>query len=58
MIHPLVKSGGGRHLSKLVAEDVLVEDFADPKDSLNRDYDSDLVIVRFAIVHRERLVAW
>jgi hypothetical protein len=32
MIHPLVNSGGARHLPKLVAEDVLVEDFADPKE--------------------------
>jgi len=32
MIHPLVNSGGARHLPKLVAEDVLVEDFPDPKD--------------------------
>ena len=31
MIHPIVNSGGARHLPKLVAEDVLVEDFADPK---------------------------
>jgi hypothetical protein len=30
MIHPLVNSGGARHLPKLVAEDVLVEDFPDP----------------------------
>ena len=30
-IHPIVNSGGARHLPKLVAEDVLVEDFADPK---------------------------
>jgi hypothetical protein len=29
-IHPLVNSGGARHLPKLVAEDVLVEDFPDP----------------------------
>ena len=32
MIHPLVNSGGARHLPTLVAEDVLVEDFPDPKD--------------------------
>src|SRR5207247_2421407 len=32
MIHPLVSSGGARHLPKLVAEDVLVEDFPDPKE--------------------------
>ena len=31
MSHPIVNSGGARHLPKLVAEDVLVEDFADPK---------------------------
>ena len=31
MIHPLVNSGGARHLPTLVAEDVLVEDFPDPK---------------------------
>jgi hypothetical protein len=31
-IHPLVNSGGARHLPKFVAEDVLVEDFPDPKD--------------------------
>jgi hypothetical protein len=31
MIRPLVNSGGARHLPKLVAEDVLVEDFPDPK---------------------------
>jgi len=30
MIHPLVNSGGARHLPALVAEDVLVEDFPDP----------------------------
>ena len=33
MIRPLVNSGGARHLPRLVAEDVLVEDFADPKGS-------------------------
>jgi len=33
MIHPLVNSGGARHLPKLVAEDVLVEDFPDPKEA-------------------------
>ena len=32
MIHPLVNSGGARHLPRLVAEDVLVEDFPDPKE--------------------------
>jgi hypothetical protein len=32
MIHSLVKSGGARHLPTLVAEDVLVEDFPDPKE--------------------------
>src|SRR5262249_51244081 len=32
MIHPIVNSGGARHLPKLVAEDVLVEDFPDPKE--------------------------
>jgi hypothetical protein len=32
MIHPLVNSGGARHLPKLVAEDVLVEDFPDPQE--------------------------
>jgi hypothetical protein len=32
MIHPLVNSGGARHLPTLVAEDVLVEDFPDPSD--------------------------
>ena len=32
MIHPLVNSGGARHLPALVAEDVLVEDFPDPSD--------------------------
>jgi hypothetical protein len=30
MIHPLVNSGGARHLPTLVAEDVRVEDFPDP----------------------------
>jgi hypothetical protein len=30
IIHPLVNSGGARHLPKLVAEDVLIEDFPDP----------------------------
>jgi hypothetical protein len=30
MIHPIVNSGGARHLPRLVAEDVLVEDFPDP----------------------------
>jgi hypothetical protein len=33
MIHPLVNSGGARHLPTLVAEDVLVEDFPDPGES-------------------------
>jgi hypothetical protein len=32
MIHPLVNSGGARHLPTLVAEDVLVEDFPDPEE--------------------------
>jgi hypothetical protein len=32
MIHPVVNSGGARHFPKLVAEDVLVEDFPDPKE--------------------------
>jgi hypothetical protein len=32
LIHPLVNSGGTRHLPTLVAEDVLVEDFPDPKE--------------------------
>jgi hypothetical protein len=32
VIHPLVNSGGARHLPTLVAEDVLVEDFPDPGD--------------------------
>jgi hypothetical protein len=32
MIHPVVNSGGARHLPKLVAEDVLVEDFPDPEE--------------------------
>ncbi len=32
MIHPLVNSGGARHLPTLVAEDVLVEDFPDVKE--------------------------
>ena len=32
MIRPLVNSGGARHLPTLVAEDVLVEDFPDPKE--------------------------
>jgi hypothetical protein len=32
MIHPLVNSGGARNLPRLVAEDVLVEDFPDPAD--------------------------
>jgi hypothetical protein len=32
MIHPIVNSGGARHLPALVAEDVLVEDFPDPRD--------------------------
>lgn len=31
MIHPLVNSGGARHLPKLLAEDVLVEAFPDPE---------------------------
>jgi hypothetical protein len=30
MIHPLVNSGGARHLPTLVAEDLLVEDFPEP----------------------------
>ena len=32
VIHPLVNSGGARHLPTLVAEDVLVEDFPDPQE--------------------------
>ena len=32
VIHPLVNSGGARHLPTLVAEDVLVETFPDPKE--------------------------
>jgi hypothetical protein len=32
MIHPLINSGGARHLPSLVAEDALVEDFPDPKE--------------------------
>jgi hypothetical protein len=32
MIHPLVNSGGARHLPRLVAEDVLVETFPEPKE--------------------------
>ena len=33
VIHPLVNSGGARHLPRLVAEDVLIEDFPDPTES-------------------------
>jgi hypothetical protein len=32
MIHPLVNSGGARHLPTLVAEDLLVEDFPDAEE--------------------------
>jgi len=32
MIHPIVNSGGARHLPSLVAEDVLVEAFPDPRE--------------------------
>jgi hypothetical protein len=32
MIHPLVNSGGARHLPRLVAEDVLVETFPEPQE--------------------------
>jgi hypothetical protein len=32
IIHPLVNSGGARHLPTLVAEDMLIEDFPDPED--------------------------
>jgi hypothetical protein len=32
MIHPMVNSGGARHLPQLVDEDVLIEDFPDPAD--------------------------
>jgi hypothetical protein len=32
MIRPLLNSGGARHLPRLVAEDMLVEDFPDPKE--------------------------
>ena len=32
VIHPLVNSGGARHLPRLVAEDVLIEDFPDLKE--------------------------
>lgn len=31
MIHPFISSGGSRYLPSLVAEDFLVEDFADPQ---------------------------
>jgi hypothetical protein len=30
VIHPIINSGGARHLPTLVAEDVLIEDFPDP----------------------------
>ena len=33
MIHPLANSGGARHLPPFLAENVLVEDFPDPKEA-------------------------
>jgi hypothetical protein len=46
MIHPLVNSGGARHLPKLVAEDVLVEDFPDPKEAEETPSSELLAILR------------
>jgi hypothetical protein len=46
MIHPLVNSGGARHLPKLVAEDVLVEDFPDPKEGEETPSSELLAILR------------
>jgi hypothetical protein len=43
MIHPLVNSGGSRHLPKLLAEDVLIEDFPDLKEDDNPPA-SDLLV--------------
>jgi hypothetical protein len=48
MIHPLVNSGGARHLPKLVAEDVLVEDFPDPKEGEEAPASELLTILGFA----------
>jgi hypothetical protein len=46
MIHPLVNSGGARHLPTLVAEDVLVEDFPDPKEGDETPASELLAILR------------
>ena len=48
MIHPLVNSGGARHLPKLVAEDVLVEDFADPKEGAEAPASELLTLLGFS----------
>jgi hypothetical protein len=48
IIHPLVNSGGARHLPTLVAEDVLVEDFADPGDGDETPASELLAILGFS----------
>ena len=47
IIHPLVNSGGARHLPTLVAEDVLVEDFPDPKEGAEAPGSELLTILGF-----------
>lgn len=53
MIHPLVNSGGARHLPRLVAEDVLVEDFADPKE--DEDAPASELLAILGLAHRRGL---
>jgi hypothetical protein len=48
MIHPLVNSGGARHLPKLVAEDVLVENFPDPKEGAEASASQLLTLLGFS----------
>jgi hypothetical protein len=50
MIHPLVNSGGARHLPRLVAEDVLIEDFADPKEG--EDVPASELLAILGLAHR------
>jgi hypothetical protein len=47
MIHPVVNSGGARHLPSLVAEDVLVEDFPDPREGEQAPASELLTILGF-----------
>lgn len=53
MIHPLVNSGGARHLPRLVAEDILVEDFADPKEG--EEAPTSELLASLGLAHRRGL---